>query len=311
MGDETHGALLSIATRTMGDQLDTAASSGATTLSLEDVSDFDEENGGFVAVNGTTYAYNSVDMVADTIHLTTGLTATAAVGDRVDIWDGDTGVVVSELTALVMVDGQDGDPIAAAVDHSLTPLLAAATLAAGQSVSIAKDGAGHRLTEVHAKNNQILNRSSAAGIQMGIDQADGTVTGVTVTSAGSVFLGTLISARVTSPDGVTFKPILASAFTVSSDAALKTKPTAAPDALAIIKAAPAKHWRYKTDGRDVKRIGPMAGDLPDWLAQVDETDGTLGLDLARQSGLHHRAIEQLIELVDDLKAEIAELKKER
>lgn len=301
MAEEIHGAVISVTDRNMGDEFAVAASSTATTLFLTDVSDFAEE-GGWVLINGVSYAYDVVDMDADTIHLTAGLAGSAAVGDRVDIWDADNGVVVSERYALVATDDQDdGDNINAAVDHSLAPLLPQTTLATGQSVSLIKDGAAHRVVAVHGKNSGGIQRSTQAAYQMGIDDNAGNVFGIIVTPGGSVVrAATGGDFRVKSADGTTFLPALASAFTVSSDPALKTPPTEAPDALTIIADAPSQAWRYKTDDDDVQRIGPMATDLPEWLQQADPEDGTLGVDLARMVGVLWKACSQLATRVDEL-----------
>lgn len=151
---DLHGTLTTVSERTMGDTLDTAASAGAQTLSLYDVSDFDED-GGTVTINGVVYTYDTVDMDADTVHITTPLTGAAAVDDAVSLWDTDHATVVTERVALVAVDGQeDGDSITADIDYSLTPLLAQETLAAGQSVTVVRENSGFRLVEVHGRANQ-------------------------------------------------------------------------------------------------------------------------------------------------------------
>lgn len=302
---EIHGTLLSLSEQTAGDAVDTVASLGATTLSLYDVSDFDED-GGAVVINSGVYTYDSVDMDADTIHLTSGLSAGAAVDDRVDIWDAEGNVTVTERTALVMVDDQaDGDPLTIDVDHSLASMLVRETLTAGRSVSMIPDGSSYRMVTIHGKQTEALQRTTTDRVQWGLDNADGSqhVYGIEADFGGlSVRLCTDGDVRVKTPDRLTYMPILASAFTVSSDSALKTVPTAAPDALAIIKAAPAKCWRYLTDEKTAKRVGPMADDLPEWMQQViEEEDGpTMGVDLARQNGLLWRAVEQLLERVEQL-----------
>ena len=301
---EIHASLLSLSEQALGDAFDTAASSGATTLSLYDVSDFDED-GGWVLVGGSAYAYDSVDMDADTLHLTSGLSAAAAVDDRADVWDPEGNVAVTERTALVTVDGQDdGDPLSVDVDHALAPLLVQQTLSAGQSVSVIRDGVGHRMVAVHGKNIQGLQRSDDATLWIGQDDGSGNVYGLIVALGGTVVrVGTLGDFRVKTPDAATYMPILASAFTVSSDSAVKTTPTRAPDALAIIEAAPAKCWRYLTDADDVKRIGPMANDLPDWMQQViEEADGSshLGSDMARLVGVLWQANAQLLARIEKL-----------
>lgn len=309
---DLHGTLVSISEQTMGDTLTASFAIGATTLSVVDAADFDE-GGGSVLIGGNVYTYDSADLDLDTIHLTSGLTVSASLGDAVSVWDPDGAVVVTERVALVQADDQeDGDPLTVDIDHSLASVLAQTTFSLGQSVSLVADGDGYRLAAIHGKNSQVLTRSNANGVQLGIDQGGGTNTGLSVsTTTGNTYVLAPNTVQAKTADLSTFIEIKASAFTVSSDAALKTKPTAAPDALEIIKAAPASHWRYKTDPKGVKRLGPMAGDLPDWLAQEDPDDGTLGIDLARQSGLHHRAIEQLLARVEALESELTELKKER
>lgn len=298
---DLHANLLALSDRTMGDAFDVAASSGDTTLSLYDVSDFDED-GGEVTIGGTVYAYDSADMEADTIHLTSGLLAATAVDDRADIWDADNGVVVSERVAMVTVDDQgDGDPVAADVDHALAATLNPTTLGVGQSVTVVRDGDGYLLTRVHGKNSQSITRSSATTVQHGIDDGAGNVYGIIASVGGAVVrVGTDGDFRVKTPDGVTYMPVLASAFTISSDSTTKTPPTPAPDALAIIDAAPAMCWRYLTDDEDVKRVGPMADALPAWLALHDAEDGTLTVDLARMVGVLWTAIGQLHARVTDL-----------
>lgn len=307
-----HAVLVSVSEATAGGAFDASASTSATTLSLYDVSDFDEA-GGSVLINGTVYVYDAVDMDADTIHLATGLTAGVSVDDRADLWDTDYSVRMTEYTALVTVDGQqDGDPLTVDVDHSLSTLLAAGTFASGQSVTVLEDGDGYTLTKVHGKNNQGTQRSDNAGLSYGVDMGDGTVAGLQVNPSGTtVRVSTLTEARVKTPDALTFKPILASAFTVSSDSKVKTKPTTAPDALAIIAGAPAKHWRYLTDEAGVQRIGPMADDLPDWMQHLivedDPAETHLGTDLARANGVLWRAVEQLAEMNRDLTARVEAL----
>lgn len=311
---DLHGTLVALTERTMGDEFEVAASAGATTLTLTDVSDFDED-GGRLTIAGTVYVYDSADMEADTVHLTTGLAASTAVGDRVDLWDFDTGDVVAERVALVSVNDQDGDPVSAVIDHSLTPLLIQATFAAGQSVTMTSDGDEYRLTAVHGKNQQATLRTNAAtGMQMGVDDYAGNVYGITAAPGGTVVrAGTLGDFRVKTPDGATYMPILASAFTISSDPELKTTPTPAPDALSIIEAAPAFSWRYLSDDTKVQRVGPLADEVQaaaHWAAEVDTEDGgTLGLDLARMNGILWAAFGQQIEINQALEARIADLEK--
>lgn len=300
MAESLHAILASVSSRTVGDLADATASIGGTVVSVGDACDFDED-GGWLTINGTAYPYVSVDMEADTVKLGTALTGAVAVGDAVSLWDIDNAVIVTEATALVTVDGQDdGDPIRAVIDHSLNPLLAQGTFVAGQSVSVTRDGEEWTLTRVHAKSQVGLQRSLTNYYQAGIDNFDGTVTGLEVDASTPPTIVRLIAqpgggVKVQQSDRSTYLAIRASAFTVSSDPDVKTKPTDPPDALSIIAAAPAKEWRYLTDEDDVRRIGPMADTLPDWLVQADTQDGTLGIDQARMVGVLWRAVEQLSE----------------
>lgn len=309
MSGDMHGVVVSLSNDLMGDVLASSASIGATTLTLGDVSDFDEA-GGSLTIDGSVYFYDTIDLNADTIHLTSGLTAAGAVADAVNPWDNDNGVVVSERTALVTVDGQeDGDALSVDIDQSLASLLAQGTLAAGQSVSLTPDGDGFRLTAVHGKNNLVTQRSTSSALAWGTDIGGGLTCGIQVTPGGStVRIHTTTDCRVKSADASTFMPILASAFTVSSDASLKTDVKKAPDALAVIAAAPAKVWRYKTDPKGTWRIGPMADDMPAHMVQVDD-DGTLMLDLARQVGILWAAFGQQLEINKGLESRIAKLEK--
>lgn len=309
MSDDLHGAVVALSNRIMGDTLASSASIGATTLTLGDVSDFDEA-GGYLLLDGVVYLYDTIDMVADTVHLTSGLTGAGVAADAVSLWDNDNGVVVSERTALVTVDGQeDGDPLTADIDQSLAPLLAQGTLAAGQSVTLTPDGDGFRLSGVHGKNNLVTQRSTSSALVWGTDIGGGLTCGIQVTPGGTtVRLHTSTDCRVKSADASAFMPILASAFTVSSDSRLKTDVKKAPDALAIIAGAPAKVWRYKTDPKGIWRIGPMADDMPAHTVQTDD-DGTLMLDLARQIGILWAAFGQQLEINKGLQSRIVKLEK--
>jgi hypothetical protein len=314
VADDPHGELLTVTQRTMGDFFETNASIGDRTLNLLDVTDFDEDGGGYCLIGGNVYFYDSADMEADTIHLSSGLTTAALAGDEVDLWDFDNSVVVSEMVALVAVPDQDGDPTTAEVDYSLSALLAQTTLARGQSVSLAQEGSGHRVVAIHGKDNAVALRSTSTTTQVGVDDGAGNVYGLIIATGGTVVrVGTLGDFRVKTPDGATYMPVLASAFTISSDPGGKTHPTPAPDALAVIEAAPAMCWRYLSDGSKVTRIGPMADAVQKaagWAVEVDEeSGGALGLDLARMNGILWAAFGQQVEINKALDARITKLEK--
>jgi hypothetical protein len=107
-------------------------------------------------------------------------------------------------------------------------------------------------------------------VRWGIDPGDGTIVGIFSDGNALVRLQTLGDVRIKMANSTAFAPILASAFTVSSDPDVKTaRDRGAGCAGDHRRRAGVKGWRYKTDEDDVKRIGPMADNLPDWIAQVD------------------------------------------
>jgi hypothetical protein len=120
---DEHGHLVAVTAVTAGDELVASAAISDLTLFVGDVADFAEE-GGWLTIGGNVIAYTTCDDDLSTITLTTAMVATAAVEDRVDVWDADSNQPVVEYVASVMLDGQDeGDPIEAAIDHSLVDLL--------------------------------------------------------------------------------------------------------------------------------------------------------------------------------------------
>lgn len=138
--DSTVGTLLALYTLNLGDELATAAASGATVLTVTAGVDF-PETGGAVLINGTQYDYESADPVAETITLSTGLVASASQGDRVDLINPATGVAATETRALVAPAGSDisnDDAMDVAVQLSSATFLGEGVrdLASGEQVSL-------------------------------------------------------------------------------------------------------------------------------------------------------------------------------
>jgi hypothetical protein len=99
-------------------------------------------------------------------------------------------------------------------------------------------------------------------------------------------------------EGAAYAGVAASAFTVSSGRASKTDVGDIPySAVEVIRANPAKRWRYQTE--DKFALGPMADDLPAEVVTVlDEDHGMPGVvehhvSLLAMIGLLWRAIEEL------------------
>lgn len=144
-----HGRVAGVSRNPLGDELTADAVVGATSIYVDDGTDFDED-GGSVLVNGTVYAYSSMTYIGDSadegdpamLTLVAPLLAGAAEGDRVDVWDPALGEVAVEYVATLVPDSAvPGDPLEAEVDHRLVPLLAEGIRAKGsESVELARDG---------------------------------------------------------------------------------------------------------------------------------------------------------------------------
>jgi hypothetical protein len=118
MSDE-YGRIVSVGTRNLGESISANASSGATTIFVEDASTF-SELGGFVVINDVTYAYSSRDTTLNTITLTTGLTASVTADeDRVEVYP-----TKPIKRALVDLASSEGDAVYAVVPHDLAAVLA-------------------------------------------------------------------------------------------------------------------------------------------------------------------------------------------
>jgi len=117
-----HGTVVNVTRKTEGDYLAVDAGIGAGVLTVDDASVFDEDGGRLVFVDdsGTTfkYFYDSVDIDANTIALTSILAEAYAKGE---------GVYVSPLhrtrVASVSTDDPLGEIIEARVPHHLKPLI--------------------------------------------------------------------------------------------------------------------------------------------------------------------------------------------
>ena len=99
-------------------------------------------------------------------------------------------------------------------------------------------------------------------------------------------------------------PIKASAFTVSSDEAVKTDIVEMPfDSVKAIQDAPAMHWRYRDEqaADDGGHVGPMAGALPEQIT-VTEADGSMSVDLLSLVGTLWDAVSKLTARIEALES---------
>ena len=139
-----------------GDEIAVAALSGATSITVDDVADFGE-GPGWLRLNGTVYQYLTADDDTGVITLATGLSAAAAEGDAVELWDptanGGAGEVSVDYEADLSPDDDiPGDPLQATIDHSMVPLLRTSVRASGsEAAQLAWDGDDLRVTRIHGK----------------------------------------------------------------------------------------------------------------------------------------------------------------
>jgi microcystin-dependent protein len=129
------GTVESIAEVVLGDELATAVTAGAGTLTLGDVVDFNE-SGGQLLIGAEILAYTGLDDDANTITLTSGLANAYSVGEPVYVYPDSR-----ERQATVRLD-DDGEAVVARVPHALYDRLAEGTRddASAEVVSLYLDG---------------------------------------------------------------------------------------------------------------------------------------------------------------------------
>lgn len=130
------GKLLSVETRNLGEPLTVAASIGATSLSVEDATTFDE-NGGAVTIEGVTYSYSGITVDPDTLILTAATTVALDEGVKVDVFPASP-----VKTALVSLE-DGGDTIPATVPHTLLEKFADGTRDVSQAEAVTLERRGN------------------------------------------------------------------------------------------------------------------------------------------------------------------------
>lgn len=145
------GQIVAVSQAAIGSILATDAAIGDTAITVDDSADFDEA-GGTLGINGVPAAYTTIDPDADAITLAAALTAAAATGDQVTVWDTTRNTGCTELTAQVAVEGDDDndDPIMAIVSHALADRIPEGIrdAGAGESVQLTLDGGVWYVTEI-------------------------------------------------------------------------------------------------------------------------------------------------------------------
>lgn len=144
----------------LGDSLSVAASSGGSSVTVYDSSQF-AEPGGTLRIGGDdpaaqTVAYLAADMDTGVITLASTLAASWAIDTPVQVWDPAAGRVFTDYRALITVPGDvdNGDVLDASVAHPLIPLLPEGIRDPGEGESVTLTsavGGVWTVTDIHGR----------------------------------------------------------------------------------------------------------------------------------------------------------------
>lgn len=134
MASEEYGAVIEVSTTNLGAVFAVAAIVGATAITLDDVSPF-EELGGQVYIAGTTYYYTAVDADLNTMTLLTGL-VTAATADetRVEIYPP-----APHRTAMVAFGIEEGEAVRVTIPHFFSGMPDGVRTAEAQEIALVEE----------------------------------------------------------------------------------------------------------------------------------------------------------------------------
>lgn len=130
-------------------------------------------------------------------------------------------------------------------------------------------------------------------------------------STGLRFSGNQLRLYVTDGDASVLRPISATSFDVSSSRSVKHSVEPLPDALAMVRGAPSRRWKYRDTIEPVDRwhVGPMFEDLPDEVRIHSDGTGeveyerTGAASLPSMIGLLWEAVRHLADKVEALEAD--------
>lgn len=154
MSTEGSSALVSgVYGQQLGDKLTASASIGATTLTVKDTVDFDED-GGWLRLNGELLEYLGYDEDTSTITLASGIGVAAAVDDLVDEWDvANNQPTVVYKAVLDQIDGFDGKSIEAVVTPDVASVLSTSMRTGkGESVTLSDDNGELTIEAVNGRS---------------------------------------------------------------------------------------------------------------------------------------------------------------
>lgn len=161
------GVIDTVYTQPVGSVLAADATTGDSTVTVDDMADFDEEIGGTLSIGGTTSTYTVTDADTGGLTLGTTLTADAAEGDRVNVWDTGLDRAAVETRAQVALPGSQAndDYIDATVAQALAVQLEVGMRdpGTGESVTVVQRGLEWTVTDIRGKQPQIQPAYAAVG----------------------------------------------------------------------------------------------------------------------------------------------------
>lgn len=161
---ELSGRVENVFTERLGSFLTADALAGATSIQIDDTSDFDAEDGGTLSLAGTQYGY-TLDEATGIATLDAGLVADASAGDAVYAWDDVTDAIAIQTRASIATPGVDavGEFITADVPDSLRLPEGIRTPKARESVTIRQRGDDWLITDGPTAGATVSKEWSAKG----------------------------------------------------------------------------------------------------------------------------------------------------
>lgn len=177
-----YGRVTALTALVLGDELAADVLAGATTITVDDIADFDED-GGWARVGGESgelVEYATADDETGILALVDPIVGAYSEGDRVDVWDptisGDGAVAIDYEADLSPDDDITGDPLQASVHHSLVPLLETGIREKGsEAVQLAWDGDDLHVVNVLGKLAEVESGYMGAPLVTAFRATDGTV----------------------------------------------------------------------------------------------------------------------------------------
>lgn len=145
-----HGRIIAVTARSLGSSLVADTPAGATSITVYDAAEFDDQDGGSLSINDQVIAYTSVNDDTGVITLAAGLSAAADEGDQVLVYDPLDQKIAVDKRADVVLDGSDDntDPIDASIAlHLVDKLDTGIRGDTGESVLLEEDAGDWRVID--------------------------------------------------------------------------------------------------------------------------------------------------------------------